>query len=92
MRSETAPPTPRSIAPHTGGAEPDQTLQERHPAVCLEHGSFPFDVEFMTEILNVMHNYNAAWVAWLEEPTPEMGVVLRLKCQIDPARTRPIDR
>lgn len=50
----------------------------------------------MTEILNVMHNYNAAWgdawVAWLEEPTPEMGVVLRLKCQIDPARTRPIER
>lgn len=31
----------------------------------------------MTEILNVMHNFNAAWgdawVAWLEEPTPEMG-------------------
>ncbi|MFP3460114.1 PadR family transcriptional regulator [Arthrobacter globiformis] len=44
--------------------------RNRDRGVLLEQSRFPIDVEFMAELLNGAHNYNAAqadsWVAWLE--------------------------
>lgn len=46
-------------------------FRNRDRTIRLEERRFPIDVEFMTELLNGTHNYNAAatdaWVVWLED-------------------------
>ncbi|MDQ0242138.1 PadR family transcriptional regulator [Arthrobacter bambusae] len=67
------PPTVLPLIETEIAARKDQIhrFRNRDRTIRLEESPFPIDVEFMTDLFNGTHNYNAAatdaWVAWLED-------------------------